>query len=113
MLQGVIEAVSNREDWYDQVEVRDDDGELVDLTGATIVFAVREKGSNTVKLLARTADATITIPSTGVFQFTFSSTQMRGLVASRAYEVGCTVTHNGVLKQLFTATVPVIDGIVP
>ena len=38
---------------------------------------------------------------------------MHGLDASKQYKVGCTINLNGVTKQFFTGSVPVIDGIVP
>lgn len=113
MLMANIEAISNREDWTDQVQIFEDN-EVVDITGATIVLAVREKTSKTNKLLAQTGDGvTIDDGANGLFSFSFPVASMRGMNASIAYEVGCTVELNGVTKQLFIGTVSVLDGIVP
>lgn len=113
MLHAVIDAVSNREDWIEQVEVRDVTNVLVDLSTATIVFAVRDKQTKAQLLLASTADGNITIVGTGVFQWEFTEEEMRGMDASRAYECGCTIALNGTTKQFFIGTVNVLDGIVP
>jgi hypothetical protein len=113
MLQATFEPVSNREDWIQQCEVRNEDGELIDLTDAAIVMAVRDRQSRQQKLLAQTSDSTITIEATGIFTFSFSVTQMRGLDASKTYDMGCTIQLNGTVQQFFVGSVPVIDGIVP
>jgi hypothetical protein len=113
MLQATMEPVSNREDWVQQCEVRDEANDLVDLTGAVIVLAVRERKSQVQVLLAQTADSTIVVQALGIFQFTFTVAQMRGLDASRAYDLGCTILLNSVTSQFFIGSVPVLDGIVP
>lgn len=113
MLQATFEPVSNREDWIEQCEVRTEAGVLVDLSAAVIVMAVRERQSKQQKLLAQTADSTITIDATGIFTFTFTLAQMRGLDASKAYDMGCTIQLNGTTQQFFVGSVPVIDGVVP
>jgi len=114
MQQVIIEPVSNRADWIDQVEVRDDDTDaLVDLTGAVIVLAVRDRKAQQQRLLAQTGDSSIVIVGTGVFQFTFPVSAMRGMDVSRAYDVGCTIQLGGVTQQFFIGSVNVLDGIVP
>jgi len=113
MLQAVFEPVSNREDWVEQCEVRDENNALVDLTGAVIVMAVRDRSTKTNLLNAKTADNTIVIQGPGLFQFTFPVSQMRGLDASKAYDIGCTIQLNGVTQQFFIGSVSVLDGIVP
>jgi hypothetical protein len=113
MLQATMEPVSNREDWVQQCEVRDENNDLIDLSSAVIVLAVRDRKSKVQVLLAQTSDSTIVIQATGVFQFTFTESQMRGLDASRAYDLGCTLQLNGTTSQFFIGSVPVLDGIVP
>jgi hypothetical protein len=112
MLHAVFDPVSNREDWVNTSEVRDQDNNLVDLTTATIVVELRDKNAKRVLLSAKTADNTITIPSTGFFAWTFGVSQMRSLDASVAYEIGCTIQLNGITHQYFRGSVPVLDGIV-
>jgi hypothetical protein len=123
MQRVVVDPISNRQDWIEQVEVFDEFNNLVDLTGADIVLALADKrpssawntsaSSTTPLMLARTADGTIIIQGLGVFQFTFPVSLMRSLCASKQYEVGCTIQINGVIQQFFTGTVAVLDGIVP
>ena len=114
MLHAVIDPVSNRADWIDQCEVRDDeDGQLIDLTGAVIVLAVRDRLSMANVMLAQTSDGSIVVQGMGVFGFTFPLSKMRALVGSRAYDVACTVQLNGITQQFFLGSVNVLDGIVP
>jgi hypothetical protein len=112
MIQVVFEPVSDREDWIDTCEVRDQSDVLVDLSAATIVLAVKDKTSKRVLLTASTTNGKIAIVSTGIFTFTFTKAEMRGLNASIAYDVGCTIELNSVTRQFFTGKVPVIHGIV-
>ena len=115
MLQAVIEPISNREDWIEVCEVRDyESNELVDLTGAAIVMAVRDKTSKVQVLNASTDDGTIIIQGLGTFRWQFPLSSMRGIAVSRSYEVGCTIQLNGgPTQQFFIGTVNVLDGIVP
>jgi|SRR5215471_10872102 len=112
MLEATFEPVSNREDWIETCEVRDQSNALVDLTGAVIVIAVRDKQTKSQLMQALTADSSITINAPGIFQFTFPLSKMRTMTASKAYEIGCTIQLNGTTQQFFVGTVNVIDGIV-
>lgn len=131
MLQGVLDPVSNRATWQKTVTVQDSGGTAVDLTGGTIVVDVREQRragfalpgytgeqiiSPPITLEATIANGKITFPSgnpaLGIFQWTFSVTDMRTLCAA-TYDVGITFTSaGGVTTQLFVGTVAVYDGIV-
>jgi len=112
MQRVLFDPVTNREDWIQQCEVRGDDtGDLIDLTGATIVVAVRDKVSKVIPMVAQTSDGSVVIQGIGFFQFTFPVATMRGLDA-KTYEIGCTILLNGVTGEFFIGTVPVIDGIV-
>jgi len=113
MLQVTFQPVSNRADWIDQIEVRDQNDQLVNLTGATITIGVRDPKTKAALLNSKTGDGTLVLQGTGVFQFTFSASKMRGLDASKQYEVGCTILLSGVTQQFFIGTVGVLDGIVP
>jgi len=111
MLQVVFEPVSDREDWTDTCEVRDQSDVLVDLSTAVIVLCVASK-SKTVLMTASTTNGKVTIVSTGIFTFTFTKAEMRGLDASVAYDVGCTIELNSVTRQYFVGKVSVLHGIV-
>jgi hypothetical protein len=105
-----FEAVSNREDWVDTFEVREDDV-LVDLTAATILFQLRDKTSKRTVLHA-TVGSGVTLGDPGQFTILFPVEQMRQLNASVAYEVGCTIKRGSRTQQYFTGTLPVLDGVV-
>jgi len=112
MIQVVFEPISNREDWIDTFEVSDQAGVLVDLSAATIVLAVANKNSTRVLLTASTGNGKIAIVSTGIFTLTFTKAETRGLEASMAYDVGCTIELNSVTRQYFTGKISVLHGIV-
>ena len=111
MLEVTFDPITNRQDWVDQCEVRDEEDELVDLDDATIVFEVYDRDSATTVLSATTDNGQITIDSDGIFSFNFPLDDVRGLFA-KTYDVGCTIELNGVTQQFFRGTVPVLDGVV-
>lgn len=113
MLKVNLEAVSNRARWTEQVQVTDENGGLVNLTGATIIFQVRDQSSQRLVLEASTANGTITIDSTGVYSWTFTAAQMDD-VDPGTYDVGCLITLSGASgpDQHFVGTVIVIEGVV-
>jgi hypothetical protein len=113
MLQIDFDPVSNREDWTDDCAVRDEANVLVDLSAAIIVLTVRDKQSQSAVLVAKTADSTITVTGTGIFEWTFTEAQMRTVPVPREYNIGCTLKLNGTTRQLFVGTINVLDGIVP
>lgn len=113
MYHGSLGEVSNREDWLATIAVIDDDGDDVDVTGATIVVAVRSqmaKSGDTPDLTASTDNGDVTI-STSEFTFTFGVDDMRGLDPG-IYDVACTILLNSITTQLFIGTIAVLDGIV-
>jgi hypothetical protein len=114
MLQGTIEPITNREDWIERVEVRDESNALVNLTGSTIVVAVRERMSKQAVLNGSTISGEVIIDALGTFQWTFPLAQMRNLTVNQTYDIGCTIKNgSGITRQFFIGSVPVLDGIVP
>ena len=117
MYTGSLGAVSNRETWSFSMTLRDDDtGILVDLTGASLVIAVRDQQSSQPTLNGSTSDGKIVIgsPATnGTFTVTFPVTDMANLVGDNHYDVGLVVTlAGGTAHQIIKATLAVIDGVV-
>ncbi len=111
MYIGALPPVSNREDLEIDCEITDDEtGDLIDLTGAVIVFEVRDHRCSTV-LSATTTNGKITIPDTGTFIVAFAESEMNEL-PNDTYEWGCTLLINGGTRQLGIGTVPVLDGVV-
>jgi len=113
MLTGPLDPASNREDWGLTVNVLDDSGNAVDVTGATIIIGARSQlaeSGDTPDLTLSTTAGTIVI-STSTFVATASVSSMRNLDPGN-YDVGCTILLAGVTTQLFIGTLAVIDGIV-
>jgi hypothetical protein len=122
MLNARFDTISNRQDWIDQCKVLNQDGQLVDLTGYDIVLAVQDRQHRNIVLMAQTepppvdpAHATLIIVSTGIFQFRFPVSQMRGVPAPRAYDLGCTLKQagTGIVGQFCVGSVNVVEGFVP
>lgn len=105
-----VEA-SNRADWTVQISATDfDTGDAIDFTGATVTVAVKDE-SGCQRLLATTDNGKVTLPSTGIIEFTFDDSEMRGLCPA-TYLVGAVYTLSGATNQLFVGTVNIYDGIV-
>jgi hypothetical protein len=100
-----LSPVSNREDYSESWQALDEDGDAIDLTGATIVYELRETADSSATA------ATVTI-STTTFTAEIPVATMRGLCAGKEYRVGCTILLNSVTTQFFVGTIPIIDGVV-
>lgn len=111
MQQVNFEPISNREDWIDQFEVRDNSNALVDLSAAAITFSVRDKNSKRVQLHAVVGSG-VTVDGPGLFTIHFPVADMRGMDASLMYEVGCVITRNEIAQQFIIGIVPIVDGII-
>lgn len=107
-----LEPISNREDYIEEFQAFDENDDLIDLTGATIVFSIADKDSSSEILSATTAAGTITI-STTTATVNIPVATMRGVDEAKDYNVGCTILINSVTSQLFVGTVQIYDGIVP
>lgn len=120
---------SNAADWIGTVQLNDDDtGDLIDLTGCTVTFMVvpqTARGSGTggggwpnvygnfgtPVLTASTANGKITLPSTGIIQWTFRASEMAGLQAG-FYEAGLRIEKSPDTTQILIGQVPIINGAV-
>jgi hypothetical protein len=111
MLTGTLSEVSNQADWIEAFELIDTDtDEAVDVSDATeIEIEIKTKGRDNVLLSATLTDETIEHIETGVFQWTFTATQMATLCAG-TYDVKLRITKDSIVTQLFIGTLPVVDG---
>lgn len=100
-----LSPISNRETYSESFQALDEDGDAIDLTGATIVCEMREPGQTSTTALT-------TSISTTTFTISLTDSQTRTLCASKEYDIGCTITIGSVVTQFFVGTLPVIDGIV-
>jgi hypothetical protein len=111
MLFATLPPQSNRADWIEAIEIRDDDdNDLIDLTGCEIILTVKDEDGCQV-LTGSTADGSIVIVSTGVAEFSFPRSRMANLRAD-TYEVGGTLSRDGDTMQFLIGQLPVVDGVV-
>jgi len=130
MYTGMLEPISNRADWFGYIElVNEDTDEIItDLSGVSVNLVVRTspratvgnysppsnygylEESSHVVLTASTATGGITILD-GAIEWHFTPAQLSNLCAG-SYQMGITVTRDGITEQELIATLPVIDGIV-
>ena len=110
MLQGSLGVLSNRETYIQDIQAFDEDDEAIDLTGATIVFEMRDRASNASKLIASTGNGKVAIVTT-TFTVTFDTTDTATLDA-KDYDLGVTIEIDDITTQLFAGTISVVDGVV-
>lgn len=112
MYQISFPQTSNRATWIFTGQITDAaTGELLDLSDLSFVFAVEECG--TALLLATTDNGKFTSPSTGIFRWEFSETEMATL-CSKTYDTGLTMMNaDGQTAQLSVGPLPIVDGNVP
>lgn len=116
MYTGNIAATSNRIAWSWIGELVDPDtNDFVDLAGAAIEVAVRQRPSNSQTpptLVATIANGKIVVTGVGLFTVTFPKSEMAALFAGD-YDVGVVLTlADGSSHQLFAGFLPVVDGVV-
>ena len=110
---GHIAAASNRADLLFQVELIDPKtNDFVDLTGSTIVVALRPTSQPSPAISGTNLDGHVTIVGLGVFDVRFGREEMTRF-APGDLDIGITVKLiDGVTYQLFAGQLPVVDGVV-
>ena len=99
-----LAPISNRESYSESFQALDENGDAIDLSSATIVVEMREKGtSNNVSL-----DVDI---STTTFTASLTVDQVRALNINE-YDIGCTIELSGETTQFFIGVIDVLDGVV-
>jgi len=110
MYTGSLAPVSNKEDWIAVSPLIDDDGAEVTLTDATFeMFICLQNDPINSVLSGSTADGKITLPSATTFQWAFTPADMDVLCAG-TYDVFLRVTIAGVVTQILSCTVPIVEG---
>jgi hypothetical protein len=110
MYTGSLAAVSNKEDWIAVSPLIDEDGAEVTLTGATFEMHVCKPNNPTTAILTGTnANGKITLPSSTTFQWHYTPDDMGDLCAG-TYDVFLRVTIDGVVTQIMSCTVPIVEG---
>jgi hypothetical protein len=106
-----IGPVSNRADYSESWQAIDENGDAIDLTGATIVFEIVDPRCGSSALIsATTENGKVTISTT-----TFTVAIARSELTSRDpqnYRVGCTIEQDDFTEQFFVGDFPIYDGVV-
>ncbi|WFR98724.1 hypothetical protein [Rhizobium tumorigenes] len=107
-----LQPVSNREDWFETIELIDDDTNevIADLNGVTAKVYVSDTGRRSRVLSGTTEDGHIVIDPLGVIQWHFTADEMKNICAG-TYDIGFTVQRDGIVQQELIGTLPVVDGI--
>jgi hypothetical protein len=125
---GALPETSNRASYIENVELRDENGELIDLTGTQeIVFQIISPtydnytrdgyglgfggalGAQT--LIATLTNGKIAIIQLGVFQVKFTRSEMNTLPAGD-YNVGVVIVRDEITTEIIIGTLPVREGVV-
>ena len=104
---------SNRASWPFVGLLTDLNDVPIDLTGYSMVFAIRDK-DGCVRLTASTAKGNLTIVGLGQFRWNFTLQEMQSL-RRETYDTGLTLTvpDGSQTVQLSVGPLPIIDGNVP
>lgn len=110
MYTGSLAPVSNREDWIVTSPLIDDDGAEVTLTDASFELFICQQGcADSAVLSASTDDGRITLPTSTTFQWAFTPDDM-GTLCAGTYDVFLRVTIAGVVTQILSCSVPIVQG---
>ncbi len=110
MYTGSLAAVSNKEDWIASSPLIDEDGVEITLTGATFaMYVCRQNDPTTAVLTATIANGKITLPTSTTFRWAFTPDDMDDLCAG-TYYVFLRVTIAGVVTQILSCSVPIVEG---
>lgn len=112
MFIGQLANVSNREDMQLLFEIQDEDtGDAVDLSSASVVLRVNDENGYT-KIDASTDNGKISLSSSTVMQLLIPRSDMTTLDPGN-YDVGMTITNEGITRSVIVASMTVVDGVVP
>ena len=103
-----IDPTTNAQTFEETWTLLDEDGEPIDLTGATIVFNVQDPASESTVLRATSDDGSIFITDTD-FTVRFEVENMRGLTPKN-YFVGLTIEIYGDTTRPFEGILQVVNG---
>src|SRR3954470_19992009 len=110
MYVGSLAPVSNREDWVAVSPLIDDDDAEVTLTDATFEMFICPQGCPDHAVMSgSTSDGKITLPTTTTFQWAYTPDDM-SVLCPGTYDVFLRVMIDGVVTQILSATVPIIEG---
>jgi hypothetical protein len=114
MYEVLFKPQSNQASWAFSGMITDMEGQPIDLSACSMVFAVRRKNRGGHHLVASTENGKITYPALGVFHWFFTEGEMGGLSAG-TYATGLTITNDDGTQtvQLSVGALPVVDGVVP
>jgi len=106
-----FQPITNRETWLDRVEIRDENGAVIDLSDADARLEVRTQPDGTTVLSARSGDGVLSTSADGIIEWQFPDAKIRALPPG-LYSVGLVYTLNGITTQVLTGEIEVQDGVV-
>ena len=109
--------LSNRASWPFVGLLTDLNNVPIDLTGFSMVFAIKEPNGGCIRLVASTDQGNLTIygvSNPGMFRWNFTLQEMSSLCRN-TYDTGLTLTvpDGSQTVQLSVGPLPIIDGNVP
>lgn len=110
MYTGTLGAMSNREDWIENIEVTDDKGVPFDISAAqSIGVYVCRAGCPNDPILAATLGSGIVLTDNFTFQWAFTENDMQRLHPSQ-YDVFCRVEIGNITTQVLSASISIVEG---
>jgi hypothetical protein len=99
------------ETWQEDLQIKDDAGLPLDLTGASVRVVLLSPGKTTPALEGNVGSGvTITDPTTGVITWLFSSAAT-GSLCSGVYTVRVYLNRAGVTTVVETYRLPILEGV--
>lgn len=105
---------SNNADWMQSIQVIDDNTGLPvsDLTSYAITLSLRLNSSPVCTLTTANNDIYFPFGDEGSMSWKLPKETMSTLIAGQSYNVGCIAEKDGNTIQLFTGSLPVVEGFV-
>lgn len=94
------------ETWQDEIQVKDENGVLLDMTGATVTVAVYPPGCRSPRLTASTPSS-VTYPSRGIVSWRFEASETARLCGG-VHTVRITATRTDTVTVLENFRLPVL-----
>lgn len=112
MYEATFDPVSNRADWIGTLQLVNDDTDevITDLTGLAVLLEVNKRYCGPI-LSASLVNGKITDIGGGTLQWRFTASEMSNLCPD-TYDIGITMTRDGITEQELIGTLPIVNGIV-
>jgi len=106
-----FDTMTNRETWLGRIEIRNMEGNPIDLSAAVIRLEVKERPYNSSVLSASSSEGSIKGDDKGLIEWEFSEQKMRALKAG-FYKVGLVYILQGRTTQVILGDIQIEEGII-